>query len=112
MKAGKTNDSHVAIFTIDNNYICLNAALAKCLLDAAFKTTDPVPYGLWDRLLSFSRAFQQLPTDTQQYLTPRLCPGPTGNSDFPDRDYEIEWKCPKRYFPKLVSLCVGIVSTL
>lgn len=74
MKAGKGNDSPVAIFTMDNNYKCLNAALAEWLLDAAFKTTDPVPYGLWDRFLSSPGAFRQL--DTKQYRTPRLCPGP------------------------------------
>lgn len=43
MKAGKTNDSPVAIFTIDHNYICLNSALAKCLLDAAVRAIDHVP---------------------------------------------------------------------
>lgn len=42
MKAGKKNDSPVAVFTI--NYICLNSALAKCLLDAAFRATDHVPH--------------------------------------------------------------------
>lgn len=44
MKAGKKNDSPVAIFTIGHNYICLNSALAKCLLDAAFRAIDHVPH--------------------------------------------------------------------
>lgn len=49
MKARKMNDSPDAIFTIDHNHIYLNSALAKCLLRAAFKSTDHVPCFLPDR---------------------------------------------------------------
>lgn len=82
MKAGK-NDSPVAIFTIDHNCACLNSALVRCLLDAAFRAIDHVPCFLLDRLLSFLRAFQQL--NPKQYLTPCLFPGPA-EAQFPDMD--------------------------
>lgn len=49
MKAGKKNDSPVAIFIMDHNYICLHSALAKRLLDAAFRAIDHVPHFSPDR---------------------------------------------------------------
>lgn len=66
MKAGKKNDSPVVIFTINCSFTCLNSALAKYLLAAAFKLTDHVPHFLPDRLWGSPRAIQQ--PNTKQYI--------------------------------------------
>lgn len=46
----------------DRNYICVNSALARCLLCAAFKATGHRPRFPLDRLPGFLGAFQQLST--------------------------------------------------